>query len=85
MKSRTMKYPTSPKESLRGVLYFPRLCNKIRLYRDGELGEDYHPNLGGGMDLWTCQLLEVEYEALAEQVRQGLSDEEALDLSLIHI
>ncbi len=74
-----MKYPTSPKESLRGILYFRRLCNKVRLHCDGELGEDYHQNLGAGMDLWTCQFLEVEYQALADQVKQGLGDEEALD------
>lgn len=74
-----MRYPISPKETLRGLLYFPRLCDKVRLHQKGELAEDYHQNLGAGMDLWACQLLKVEYAQLAEQIQQGCSDEQALE------
>ena len=43
-------YPKSPKEMTSGMMWFPRLVDKIRLHARGELAEDYHENLGGGMD-----------------------------------
>lgn len=73
------RYPCSPQAEIEGLIYFPRLCDKVRLHQSGELDEDYHANLGGGMDLWICQFLGVDYEPLAELVRSGASDEEALD------
>jgi hypothetical protein len=72
------KQPRSPYDELDGLVYFPRLCDKIRLHHHGQLPADYHGNLGIGMDLWTCQFLGVKYEELAEQVRAGASDEMAL-------
>jgi len=73
-----MPYPCSPKDEIDGVIYFPRLCAKIRLHAAGELPEDLHANLGLGMDQWTCEFLGVDYEALAKVVRDGASDAEAL-------
>lgn len=70
--------PRSPYDEIDGLLYFPRMCDKIRLKHRGELPEEYHANLGGGMDLWTCQFLGVDYKGLAEQVEAGASDEMAL-------
>lgn len=70
--------PRSPKDEIDGLVYFPRLCDKIRLHHQGRLPEAYHANLGQGMDLWTCQFLGVRYADLAEQVRAGASDAEAL-------
>lgn len=70
--------PRSPYDELEGIVYFPRMCDKIRLHHHGDLPEEYHANLGGGMDLWTCQFLGIDYEGLAEQVRAGASDEMAL-------
>ncbi|MEP4079763.1 DUF5069 domain-containing protein [Haloferula sp.] len=72
------RYPCSPQLEIDGLIYFPRLCDKVRLMQDGQLGEDYHANLGGGMDLWICQLLGVDYDALAEVVRNGADDAKAL-------
>jgi hypothetical protein len=73
------RYPCSPQSEIDGLIYFPRLCDKIRLHQNGELGEDYHANLGGGMDLWICQFLGVDYDALADLVRSGASDQGALE------
>jgi hypothetical protein len=39
-------YPKSPKEMTKGMMYFPRMLDKIRLHARGELHEDYHKNLG---------------------------------------
>lgn len=35
-------HPKSPKEMTRGMIYFPRMLDKIRLHARGELHEDYH-------------------------------------------
>lgn len=79
-----MKTPRSPKDEIDGLLYFPRLCEKVRLHAAGELDEAYHANLGAGMDLWTCEFLGVLYEELAEQVRAGATDEQALQWAKRH-
>lgn len=71
--------PRSPRDEIDGVIYFPRLCHKVRLHAAGKLDPQYHANLGSGMDLWTCQFLGVEYPALADQIRSGKSDTEALE------
>lgn len=70
--------PRSPCDEIDGIVYFPRLCDKIRLHAAGRLSHNYHANLGSGMDLWTCQFLGVNYPPLADQVRAGKSDAEAL-------
>ena len=70
--------PRSPRDEIAGLPHFPRLCHKVRLHAAGCLDPQYHANLGSGMDLWTCQFLGVDYPALAERVRGGATDEEAL-------
>jgi gluconokinase len=83
-KSRRMSadtYPPSPKDELDGLPYFPRLCEKIRLYEKGTLHADLHNNLGRGMDLWTCQFLRVSYDDLKAKVLAGASDKEALQFA----
>lgn len=74
-----MTIPCSPKQEIDGLLYFPRLCDKIRLKEAGTLDPEYFGNLGIGMDLWTCQFLGINYEDLAEQIRNGASDQVALE------
>jgi len=72
-----MKLPCSPHETLHGLVYFPRMVDKIRLHAAGELGPDYVPNLGKGFDLRCCSLLGVNYEELACAVGSTLSNEDA--------
>lgn len=74
-----MSAPCSPKDQIGGIIYLPRLCDKIRLFEKGELPEDYHANLGHGMDRWTCEFLGVNYEDLAAEVRKGATDDEILE------
>jgi len=74
-----MRYPVSPNDETLGLVYFARLCDKIRLQKSGELMEDYQSNLGLGMDLWTCQLLEIDYAAIVTLVESGASDAEVLE------
>ena len=74
-------YPKSPKEMTSGLMYFPRMLDKIRLHSRGELGEDYHQNLGAAKaaDGVFCNFLRVHYRDLRERTLAGGSDEEILE------
>ncbi len=65
----------------RGMMYFPRMLDKIRQYARGELHEDYHKNLGTPrtLDGACCNFLRVNYDDLRERVLQGGTDEEILE------
>jgi gluconokinase len=79
-----MKTPCSPHDTIHGLVYFPRMVEKIRFYAAGELGADYIPNLGKGFDDRCCSLLGVNYEKLTGAVSAGLSDEEAWSWACQH-
>lgn len=66
---------------IRGMMYFPRMLDKIRLHARGELAEDYHPNLGvpRSADGAICNFLRIHYRDLRERVLQGGTDEEILE------
>lgn len=74
-------YPKSPREMAGGLMYFPRMLDKIRLHARGELSADYHANLGipQSGDGMCCNFLRVDYAAVAGRVREGSSDDEILD------
>lgn len=74
-------YPKSPTEMTRGMIYFPRMLDKIRLHARGELDEDYHTNLGHrkAFDGVCCNFLRVNYADLCARVLQGGTDEEIMD------
>ena len=62
-------------------MYFPRMLDKIRLHARGELGEDYHLNLGHrkAADGACCNFLRVDHVDLRERVLAGGTDEEILE------
>ena len=74
-------YPNSPKEMTHGMMYFPRMLDKIRLHARGELHEDYHKNFGARRtaDSACCNFLRVHHRDLSERVKQGGTDEEILE------
>jgi gluconokinase len=74
-------YPKSPKEMVGGMRYFTRLLDKIRLHARGELGADYHENLGktNAADGVICNFLRVNYAELRDRVLAGGNDEEVLE------
>lgn len=69
--------PVSPYETCHGLVYFPRMIDKIRKNAAGELGADYVPNLGKGFDLRCCSLLGVDYADLTAAVGAAMTDEQA--------
>jgi hypothetical protein len=74
-------YPKAPREAAGGMMYFPRMLDKMRLYERGELPEDYHANLGGvrTADGMCCNFLRVDYAGLRDRVSEGGTDEEILE------
>jgi hypothetical protein len=74
-------YPKSPKETTKGMMYFPRMLDKIRLHARGELHEDYHDNLGAPrtLDGACCNFLRVNYADLRGRVLQGGTDEQVFE------
>ena len=63
------------------MMYFPRMLDKIRLHARGELGEDYHINLGHrkAADGACVNFLRVSYPDLRERVLAGGTDEKILE------
>ena len=74
-------YPKSPKEMTSGMMWFPRMLDKIRLHARGELGEDYHTRLGKtrAADGLCLNFLRMNYSELRDRVLEGGSDEEILE------
>jgi hypothetical protein len=73
------KFPRSPYDSIEGLVYFPRMLDKIRLHAAGELPEAYHKHLGRDFDGRCLNLLRMKYEDLCERVLSGGMDEEILE------
>ena len=76
--------PVSPYETIHGLVYFPRMIDKIRKHAAGKLGDDYIPNLGKGFDLRCCSFLGIEYADLSSAVGSTLSNEEAWNWAMQH-
>jgi len=73
------RYPCSPHNEIQGLVYFPRMLDKIRLFASGDLPAEYHENLGIAFDGRCCRFLSVDYAALREFVLSGKSDSETLE------
>ena len=71
--------PRSPYDIVGGLVYFPRMLDKIRLHARGDLPEAYHNNLGREFDGHCLAFLQIKYADLRERVLAGGSDEEILE------
>jgi Domain of unknown function (DUF5069) len=78
MAEQPITFPRSAYDSVGGLVYFPRMLDKIRLHGAGRLPQEYHANLGDGFDGRCCRFLGVEYAVLRDRVLHGGSDEEIL-------
>ena len=61
-----------------GMVWFPRMLDKIRLHSRGELPADYIPWLGKGFDGRCLRYLRVSHDKLVERVLEGGTNEEIL-------
>jgi len=81
-------YPTiipglrSPFEQIKGLVYFGRMLDKIRLAVAGKLPEAWREMRGatkpGTFDARCCRFLGIDYTALEKETLKGGSDEELL-------
>ncbi len=74
-----MNKPRSAYDKAGGMIYFPRMLDKIRLFAGDQLDPDFHANLGKGADGWCCDFLRVAYHDLRARVLDGGSDEQVLE------
>ncbi len=70
--------PCSPNERTDGMVWFPRMLDKIRLHSRRELPDDYIPWLGKGFDGRCLRYLRVDYAPLVERVLKGGTNAEIL-------
>ena len=76
------KPPRSAYDQTRGLVFFARMLDKIRLKHAQMLHPDYLENLGRGFDGRCCRFLGVEYSALPDKTLAGGTDEEILEWCL---
>jgi len=76
------QFPRSPYDSIRGLVYFLRMLDKIRIHAAGKLPEPYHEHLGDGFDGRCVRFLGVAYEDVKQRVLAGEKDEAVLDWCL---
>jgi hypothetical protein len=82
-------YPTiipglrSPSVQVKGLVYFGRMLDKIRLHAAGKLPEGWQamrgPAAHGTFDARCCRFLGISYEALEAEALKGGSDEDLLE------
>ena len=87
-------YPTlipglrSPFEKVKGIVYFGRMLDKIRLDAAGKLPPAWQEMRGtkvqGTFDGRCCRFLHIEYPALEAETLKGRSDEELLEWAFAH-
>ena len=63
-------------EKLGGIVWIPRMIEKIRLRAAAKLSEDFLGNMGKGFDGRCVRFLGISYDALVERVLQGGSNED---------
>ena len=81
-----MQTPCSDYKETKGLAYFARMLDKIRLHARGLLPPDYFRGVEDAtfFDARCTRLLGVDYEELATRTLQGGSDEEILEWCFKH-
>ncbi len=68
--------PISALLAVGGLVYFPRMLDKIRKQARGELREDYLEMIARGFDGRCCRFFGLGYEAVKTRTLAGGTDEE---------
>lgn len=72
-------YPRSPRETMSGWVYLPRLVDKIRLHLAGKLHPDYQENFTKGFDGAWLKAAGVTGEQMIEVVKNSITDGQVAD------
>jgi len=78
------QFPRSPYDAINGLVYFPRMLDKIRIHAKGGLPKGYEEHLGEGFDGRCLRFLGVTYEDVRERALAGASDEAIFEWCLAH-
>src|SRR5688572_4603347 len=79
-----LSYPTiipglrSPSDQVKGLVYFGRMLDKIRLHAKGKLPEGWQQQRGTSFDGRCCSFLGIDYRAIEAETLKGGTDEELL-------
>jgi hypothetical protein len=65
-------------EKAGGIVWVPRMLDKIRQKVAGTLPPDFQANVGKGFDLRCVRFLGVTHEAVTERVMKGDTDEQVV-------
>ncbi len=65
-------------EKVGGIVWVPRMLDKIRQRARGTLPADFQANVGKGFDLRCVRFLGVTHESVVERVLKGDTDEQVL-------
>lgn len=77
-----MQTPCSDTVTTKGLVYFARMLDKIRLHARGELPPDYFVGVADDPTLFDARctrFLGIDYDQLVERTLRGGSNEEILD------
>ena len=74
-----MTFPRSAHDATRGLIYFARMIDKMRLVCAGQLPDAYLPFIGEGFDGRVCHFLKIDYPAIRDRAALGGTDEELLE------
>jgi gluconokinase len=90
----SQSYPTiipglrSPSDQVKGIVYFGRMLDKIRLAAAGKLPEGWQSSRGAAakasFDSRCCTFLHIDYAALEVETLKGGGDESLLEWSFAH-
>jgi len=72
------QFPRSPYDAIGGLVYFPRMLDKIRIHAAGKLPAAHQEQLGDGFDGRCVRFLGVAYEDVKQRVLAGETDEAVL-------
>jgi hypothetical protein len=79
----TTPFPVSDHVKTRGVVYFARMIDKVRLHAAGRLPADYVCHLGfshdTSLDARFCRFWSLDYEKVKTRALQGDTNEEVFD------
>lgn len=82
----TMQTPVSDHVATKGLIYFARMLDKIRLHASGKLPPGYFVGIEDPtfFDARCTRFLGIDYDALANRTLQGGSDDEILEWCFEH-
>src|SRR2546423_1510414 len=78
-------FPRSPRETMAGWVYLPRLIDKVRLHLAGQLPPDYQENFTKGVDGQWLKAAGLSAGQFIEVVKNSITDGEVCDWVRVNV